>query len=91
MSASEPGSEVIAAEAGITPPPRPASPWQPRADGPDRQSGRASADGDSGARPIASAGQRPGRVGGRPIRWGWWLLAALLSLLLWAGILALVT
>lgn len=38
-----------------------------------------------------SRDRTPRGAGSKPIVWRWWLLAALLSLALWAGIIALVT
>lgn len=47
---------------------------------------------DAGAKPAPSPQkshwQAAAPPGGRPIIWKWWLLAAVLSLALWAGIFA---
>ncbi|MEE4451353.1 hypothetical protein [Novosphingobium resinovorum] len=42
-------------------------------------------------RRAAPAARNRATLGARPILWRWWLLAALLSLGIWAGIVALAT
>lgn len=81
MTGMEPGAGLAARDEPDSGPVRSPGPWS--AAGQGRGTHRSVADG--------AAGDGGRRLGSRPILWRWWLLAAALSLGLWAGIVALVT
>jgi len=77
MTASEPGNDVSGRPEPDTGAYRDIGPWKAGA--------------DHGASPhTAKAAETAQPIGGRPILWRWWLLAALISLGLWGGIVALI-
>lgn len=64
----------------------PGGPIQTDADGESHGAGDADGTAD---RPLPRGVTHSDRIGARPIRWRWWLAAALLSLAIWGGVMAL--
>lgn len=82
MTASEPGNDVSGRPESDTGAHRDVGPWG---------TGAEAAGTDHRARShTAKAAETAQPIGGRPILWRWWLLAAVISLGLWGGIAALV-